>query len=114
MKGLETRLLRELTAAAPATVRPVRPSSQQLRRPTLSLRPADDCAIAGVHAGEHAAVRAARSVAISCAVLTCHFTLSYAPFIGGAILAKTVFPQNQHVTKYDYHESGPSIVSRRL
>jgi actin-related protein len=39
---------------------------------------------------------------------------SYAPFIGGAILAKTVFPQNQHVTKYDYHESGPSIVSRRL
>ena len=39
---------------------------------------------------------------------------SYAPFIGGAILAKTVFPQNQHVTKYDYHESGPSVVSRRL
>ena len=26
MKGLDTRLLRELTAAAPATVRPVRPS----------------------------------------------------------------------------------------
>jgi hypothetical protein len=37
----------------------------------------------------------------------------YAPFIGGAILAKTVFPQNQHVTKHDYHEHGPSIISRR-
>jgi actin-related protein len=48
------------------------------------------------------------------AVLTRCPLRSYAPFIGGAILAKTVFPQNQHVTKYDYHESGPSIVSRRL
>jgi hypothetical protein len=37
----------------------------------------------------------------------------YAPFIGGAILAKTVFPQNQHITKHDYHEFGPSVVSRR-
>ena len=39
---------------------------------------------------------------------------SYASFIGGAILAKTVFPQNQHVTKHDYHEMGPTAVSRRM
>jgi actin-related protein 7 len=33
--------------------------------------------------------------------------------VGGAILAKVVFPQNQHVTKGDYDETGPSIVHRK-
>lgn len=37
----------------------------------------------------------------------------YSAWIGGAILAKVVFPQNQHVTKADYDESGPSIVHRK-
>ena len=41
-------------------------------------------------------------------------TLSFAPFVGGAILAKTVFPQNQHVTKHNYHETGPSVVTKRM
>ncbi|KAF3792100.1 Actin-related protein 7 [Nymphaea thermarum] len=34
-------------------------------------------------------------------------------WMGGAILAKVVFPQNQHVTKGEYDESGPSIVHRK-
>ncbi|KAL8109613.1 actin-related protein 7 [Apium graveolens] len=34
-------------------------------------------------------------------------------WVGGAILAKVVFPQNQHMTKADYDESGPSIVHRK-
>ncbi|KAF3682316.1 Actin-related protein 7 [Capsicum annuum] len=34
---------------------------------------------------------------------------SYSAWIGGAILAKVVFPQNQHITKADYDESGPSV-----
>ncbi|XP_010258652.1 PREDICTED: actin-related protein 7 [Nelumbo nucifera] len=34
-------------------------------------------------------------------------------WMGGAILAKVVFPQNQHVTKADYDETGPSIVHRK-
>ncbi|KAG4958153.1 hypothetical protein JHK85_044533 [Glycine max] len=34
-------------------------------------------------------------------------------WVGGAILAKVVFPQNQHVTKADYDETGPSIVHRK-
>ncbi|KAI4333122.1 hypothetical protein L6164_017966 [Bauhinia variegata] len=37
----------------------------------------------------------------------------YSAWVGGAILAKVVFPQNQHVTKADYDESGPSIVHRK-
>lgn len=37
----------------------------------------------------------------------------YSAWIGGAILAKVVFPQNQHVTKADYDETGPSIVHRK-
>ncbi|PIN14463.1 actin [Handroanthus impetiginosus] len=37
----------------------------------------------------------------------------YSAWTGGAILAKVVFPQSQHVTKADYHESGPSIVHRK-
>ncbi|KAL3323678.1 hypothetical protein AABB24_038039 [Solanum stoloniferum] len=38
---------------------------------------------------------------------------SYSAWIGGAILAKVVFPQNQHITKADYDESGPSVVHRK-
>ncbi|KAK9110349.1 hypothetical protein Sjap_018409 [Stephania japonica] len=34
-------------------------------------------------------------------------------WLGGAILAKVVFPQNQHVTKGDYDETGPSVVHRK-
>ncbi|KDP43484.1 hypothetical protein JCGZ_16771 [Jatropha curcas] len=37
----------------------------------------------------------------------------YSAWVGGAILAKVVFPQNQHVTKGDYDEAGPSIVHRK-
>ncbi|KAH9774537.1 actin-related protein 7 [Citrus sinensis] len=37
----------------------------------------------------------------------------YSAWIGGAILAKVVFPQNQHITKADYDESGPSVVHRK-
>ncbi|KAI9116328.1 hypothetical protein K1719_012495 [Acacia pycnantha] len=38
---------------------------------------------------------------------------TYSAWVGGAILAKVVFPQNQHVTKADYDETGPSIVHRK-
>ncbi|KAL5977094.1 Actin-related protein 7 [Asimina triloba] len=34
-------------------------------------------------------------------------------WMGGAILAKVVFPQNQHVTKGDYDESGPAVVHKK-
>ncbi|KAK1325664.1 Actin-related protein 7 [Acorus calamus] len=34
-------------------------------------------------------------------------------WMGGAILAKVVFPQNQHISKGDYDESGPSIVHKK-
>ncbi|KAL9367769.1 hypothetical protein Peur_038968 [Populus x canadensis] len=37
----------------------------------------------------------------------------YSAWVGGAILAKVVFPQNQHVAKGDYDETGPSIVHRK-
>ncbi|KAF3442941.1 hypothetical protein FNV43_RR16859 [Rhamnella rubrinervis] len=37
----------------------------------------------------------------------------YSAWVGGAILAKVVFPQNQHVTKADYDETGPSIVHKK-
>lgn len=37
----------------------------------------------------------------------------YSAWVGGAILAKVVFPQNQHITKADYDEVGPSIVHRK-
>lgn len=39
--------------------------------------------------------------------------ITYSAWVGGAILAKVVFPQNQHMTKADYDESGPSIVHRK-
>ncbi|KAG0456239.1 hypothetical protein HPP92_024027 [Vanilla planifolia] len=34
-------------------------------------------------------------------------------WLGGAILAKVVFPQNQHITKAEYDETGPAIVHRK-
>ncbi|XP_019161941.1 PREDICTED: actin-related protein 7-like [Ipomoea nil] len=37
----------------------------------------------------------------------------YSAWVGGAILAKVVFPQNQHITKADYDETGPSIVHKK-
>ncbi|KAL9250142.1 Actin-related protein [Drosera capensis] len=37
----------------------------------------------------------------------------YQAWMGGAILAKVVFPQNQHITKADYDENGPAIVHRK-
>lgn len=37
----------------------------------------------------------------------------FSAWVGGAIIAKVVFPQNQHVTKADYDETGPSIVHRK-
>eukprot|EP00898_Chlorokybus_atmophyticus_P006776 jgi/Chlat1/709/Chrsp104S01204 len=40
-------------------------------------------------------------------------TLQFSAWIGGAILAKIVFPQNQHVTKFDYDETGPGVVHRK-
>lgn len=39
-------------------------------------------------------------------------TARYAPWIGGSILAKVVFPQNQHISKIDYQENGPSFASK--
>ncbi|KAK2969331.1 hypothetical protein RJ640_015220, partial [Escallonia rubra] len=38
---------------------------------------------------------------------------NYSAWVGGAILAKVVFPQNQHITKGDYDETGPSVVHRK-
>lgn len=40
-------------------------------------------------------------------------TLEFASWMGGAILAKVVFQQNQHVTKFDYDESGPGVVHKK-
>lgn len=37
----------------------------------------------------------------------------YSAWVGGAILAKVVFPQNQHVSKANYDENGPSILHRK-
>lgn len=39
-------------------------------------------------------------------------TMPYASWVGGAILAKHVFPQNQHITRYDYNENGPARAVR--
>ncbi|KAL2635429.1 hypothetical protein R1flu_006908 [Riccia fluitans] len=40
-------------------------------------------------------------------------TLRYSAWMGGAILAKVVFPQNQHITKAEYDEIGPTILHRK-
>ena len=39
--------------------------------------------------------------------------LQNAVWMGGAVLSKIVIQQNQQITKYDYEESGPSIVHRK-
>eukprot|EP00897_Mesotaenium_endlicherianum_P000558 jgi/Mesen1/10502/ME000083S10010 len=40
-------------------------------------------------------------------------TLKHCAWMGGAILAKVVFPQNQFITKGDYDETGPTIVHKK-
>ncbi|CAM6095009.1 unnamed protein product [Calypogeia fissa] len=40
-------------------------------------------------------------------------TMRYSAWMGGAILAKVVFPQNQHITKAEYDETGPTVVHRK-
>ncbi|KAG6533324.1 hypothetical protein ZIOFF_007191 [Zingiber officinale] len=35
-------------------------------------------------------------------------------WMGGVILAKVVFPQNQHVTRGDYDETGPTIIHKKM
>ncbi|KAK9805370.1 hypothetical protein WJX73_007756 [Symbiochloris irregularis] len=40
-------------------------------------------------------------------------TLRYANWMGGAVLSKVVFSQNQQMTKYDYDEAGPMAVHRK-
>ena len=39
-------------------------------------------------------------------------TARWAPWIGGAILSKVVFTHNQHVTKVEYQEIGPSVAAK--
>ena len=40
-------------------------------------------------------------------------TLQYAAWMGGAILSKVVFQQNQQINKYDYEDAGPTVVHRK-
>ncbi|KAK9819458.1 hypothetical protein WJX74_007996 [Apatococcus lobatus] len=40
-------------------------------------------------------------------------SVRYSSWMGGAILSKIAFQQNQHASKYDYNESGPSIIHRK-
>ena len=40
-------------------------------------------------------------------------TMQFASWVGGAIAAKVVFQQNQHITKGDYDERGPFVVHRK-
>ncbi|GBG62074.1 hypothetical protein CBR_g28550 [Chara braunii] len=40
-------------------------------------------------------------------------TVKYSAWIGGSILAKNVFPQNQHITKAEYDEIGPTVIQRK-
>ena len=37
----------------------------------------------------------------------------HSTWVGGFIEAKIAFPQNQHVTKYDYDEYGPTIIHKK-
>ena len=39
--------------------------------------------------------------------------MQFASWVGGAIAAKVVFQQNQHITKGDYDERGPFVVHRK-
>eukprot|EP00884_Botryococcus_braunii_P003669 jgi/Botrbrau1/13302/Bobra.27_2s0021.1 len=40
-------------------------------------------------------------------------TLRYSVWMGGAIVSKGVFQQNQHISRGDYDEAGPSMVNRK-
>lgn len=40
-------------------------------------------------------------------------TLHYSSWMGAAILSKLVFQQNQHITKLDYEEAGPTVVHKK-
>lgn len=40
-------------------------------------------------------------------------TIKNGAWMGGAILAKVVFPQNQHISKAEYDEVGPSMVHKK-
>lgn len=40
-------------------------------------------------------------------------TLRYSSWMGAAILSKLVFQQNQHITKLDYEEAGPTVVHKK-
>ncbi|CAL8461863.1 g1394 [Coccomyxa elongata] len=41
------------------------------------------------------------------------YTTRMAAWMGGAVLSKVVFPQNHHVSKYDYDEVGPAVVHKK-
>ncbi len=41
------------------------------------------------------------------------YTVRMAAWMGGAVLSKVVFPQNHHVSKYDYDEMGPAVVHKK-
>ncbi|KAK9820164.1 hypothetical protein WJX72_006966 [[Myrmecia] bisecta] len=40
-------------------------------------------------------------------------TFKYSVWMGGAILSKVIFQQNQHITKYEYDEMGPTVVHKK-
>ena len=40
-------------------------------------------------------------------------SVRHASWLGGAILAKIVFAQNHHMTKYEYDEVGPHAIHRK-
>ena len=41
------------------------------------------------------------------------YSVRMAAWMGGAVLSKVVFPQNHHVSKYDYDEMGPAVVHKK-
>jgi actin-related protein len=54
-----------------------------------------------------------------CQVCTCpeympDATLQHAAWMGGAVLSKLVFQQNQQMTRYDYDEYGPAAIHRKM
>ena len=73
LRGTSSRLVRDLTAAAPSHVRPAAVAPPEY-----------------MHSE----------------------TLRYAPFVGGCILAKTVFTLNQFMSRADYEENGPTYRGR--
>ncbi|KAK9908828.1 hypothetical protein WJX75_003441 [Coccomyxa subellipsoidea] len=41
------------------------------------------------------------------------YSVRMAAWMGAAVLSKVVFPQNHHVSKYDYDEMGPAVVHKK-